>query len=259
MACKIYNTKIRLHCTFVSILFMPDHLIKSIQPYAIGIVFVLLYLAEHIFPQRPDHANAKHDLRNFGIGLINAGITFGGGYYFQKIIEWLNLHRIGLFNWISFPEYLSIGLQILLIDLNMYWWHRLNHTYSFLWKFHRFHHLDKQMNSTTALRFHAVELLLSYVFRLLVFPLFGFSIMAIVCYSFLFFPVVILHHSNLSIKETFDMLLRKVIVSPGMHRIHHSKKKEETDSNYSSVFPWWDAVFKTYRKKPIEPIQFGVE
>lgn len=238
---------------------MTENLIKSIQPYAIGIVFVLLYLGEHLFPQRHHHANAEHDFRNFGIGLINAGITFGGGYYFQKLIEWLNFRGIGLFNFVSFPSYLSIGLQILIIDLYMYWWHRLNHINSFLWRFHRFHHLDEQMNSTTALRFHVVELLLSYVFRLLVFPLFGFSITAIVLYSLIFFPVVILHHSNLSVNETVDMALRKWIVSPGMHRIHHSKKGEETNSNYSSVFPWWDALFKTYRKKPIEQIRFGVE
>ncbi|GAC1481070.1 MAG: hypothetical protein NVS1B13_02660 [Flavisolibacter sp.] len=141
----------------------------------------------------------------------------------------------------------------------MYWWHRFNHANTFLWRFHRFHHQDEEMNSTTALRFHTVELLLSYIFRLLLFPLFGFSIAAIVYYSLLFFPIVILHHSNLSVSVKTDNKFRKIFVSPNMHRIHHSNKREETDSNYSSVFTWWDRLFKTNRESPKGEIHFGVE
>ena len=235
------------------------YFIRTIQPYAIAIVFVLLYLAEHIFPQRKGHGSTSHDLKNFLAGAVNVGISFLGGFYFQKVIGWLNGHGYGLFNWLILPYFLSLPLQLLLLDLYMYGWHRLNHENSFLWRFHRFHHLDKEMNSTTALRFHAVELLLSYVFRMMVFPLFGFSITAIVVYSLLFFPVVILHHSNVFITDKADNLFRKLFVSPLMHRIHHSNKKEETNSNYSSVFPYWDKIFKTYRNKPKETIQFGVE
>ena len=222
-------------------------------------MFVLLYAAEHIFPQRINHGSRRHDIKNILVGGINLLITFLGGYCFQKAMVWLNGHGYGLFNWITLPHYVSLFLQLLLLDLYMYGWHRLNHVSSFLWRFHRFHHLDTEMNSTTALRFHAVELLLSYVFRILIFPFFGFSISAIVGYSLVFFPIVVFHHSNIFIADKTDRLFRKLFVSPRMHRIHHSNKTEETNSNYSSVFPWWDRLFRTYRNRPKEHIQFGVE
>ncbi len=238
---------------------MPDILIKTIQPYLIGGVFVMLYLAEHLFPQEVPLAPRKHDINNLLIGMVNAGITFLAGYYFQQVIQWLNLRHIGLFNLFALPFPLMLLFQILCLDLFMYGWHRINHVIPWLWSFHRFHHLDQRMNLTTALRFHVVELLLSYAFRLMVFPLLGFSLTAIVLYSLLFFPVVMLHHSNIAIREKVDLFIRHVIVTPRMHRIHHSQKKLETNSNYSSVFPWWDRIFHTYRNQPVAPIQFGVE
>ncbi len=238
---------------------MNEHLIKTLDPYVIAIAFVLLYLAEHIFPQQKKLGSLHHDLKNFSVGALNALFNFWGGYYFQQVIGWVNRHEFGVFNMIYLPIYFSFILQILLLDLYMYWWHRFNHVNGFLWRFHRFHHLDKEMNSTTALRFHTVELLLSYIFRLLIFPLFGFSITAIVYYSLIFFPIVILHHSNLFISARSDNIFRKIFVSPNMHRIHHSNKFEETNSNYSSVFPWWDRLFKTNLKTPKGNIHFGVE
>ena len=165
----------------------------------------------------------------------------------------------GLLNIISLPLWLTLLLQILFLDIFMYWWHRLNHQASFFWRFHRFHHVDPGMNSTTALRFHSIELILSYFARLLIFPLFGFSFTAILLYSLLFFPVVLLHHSNVAIREGLDLIMRRFIVTPRMHRIHHSNKVEETNSNYSSVFPWWDRLFNSYRRKPAKEITFGVE
>lgn len=238
---------------------MPDLLLKTIQPYLIGIVFVLLYLAEHFFPERQFPRSRIHDIKNIGIGFINTAITFIGGYYFQKCIQWLNLKHIGVFNLIHIPFYISLGFQIALLDLFMYCWHRLNHRVFFLWRFHRFHHVDEQMNITTALRFHGAELTLSYLARLLIFPLLGFSLTAILLYSFLFFPVVLLHHSNLRIKAGFDLALRHILVTPNMHRIHHSKKGAELNSNYSSVFSWWDSLFRSYRKEPDGPVDFGVD
>jgi sterol desaturase/sphingolipid hydroxylase (fatty acid hydroxylase superfamily) len=234
-------------------------MIRVIQPYAIGIVFLLLYLAEHIFPQRTDFKDTKHDLKNIGFGLINAVIILIGGFYFQEFISFLNHLDFGLFNLITLPFALNLAVQILCIDLFMYWWHRSNHGWAFLWRFHKFHHQDKKLNSTTALRFHVVEISLSYIARLMIFPFLGISITAILLYSLLFFPIVILHHSNISIKESLDLLIRKIIVTPHMHRIHHSRLPEETNSNYSSVFPWWDALFYSYRKKPIKEVDFGVD
>ena len=140
----------------------------------------------------------------------------------------------------------------------MYWWHRINHEWSFLWYFHKFHHVDTKLNSTTALRFHTGELLLSYVTKIIAFSLLGISLTAVLVHSVLLFPIIVFHHSNLKISERWDLFFRRFIVTPRMHRIHHSVIKSETNSNYSSVLPYWDMLFRSYVKKPSKEIEFGV-
>ena len=233
--------------------------VRSLQPFILGIAFVLLYFGENLIPEQTIRKRKKHDLINIAIGLGNGAFHFAVGYFFQLALEWFNHLPFGLFNFLPIPLWMSLPMQLILLDLFMYWWHRFNHTATFLWRFHRFHHLDEHMNSTTALRFHTVELTFSYLARLLLFPLFGFSTEAIIVYSLLFFPVVLLHHSNVRISECLDLKLRKLIVSPRMHRIHHSRKHLETNSNYGSVLPVWDRIFRSYRRTPEGPVSFGVD
>ncbi|MEP6627845.1 MAG: sterol desaturase family protein [Ginsengibacter sp.] len=237
---------------------MNEIIIKQLQPYILGASFLVIYIAEHLFPQRYGRSFSKHDALNTGVGVINGVIIFIAGYFFQQSIAWLNNRHVGLLYFFSLNTIIKLILQLLLIDLFMYWWHRYNHQSSFLWKFHQFHHADTAMNSTTALRFHMVELSLSYIARLLVFPLLGITVNAILVYSILFFPVVILHHSNIRISIQLDRLFRTLFVTPHMHRIHHSKIPTETNSNYSSLLPYWDIFFKTYKKKASTAIEFGL-
>ncbi len=233
--------------------------LKSLQPFVLGFAFVLLYFGENLIPEQATANRKNHDLINISIGCGNGIFNFAMGYFFQMALEWFHHLPFGLFNFLPLPVWISLPIQLILIDLFMYWWHRFNHTAVFFWRFHRFHHLDESMNITTALRFHTVELTFSYVARLLVFPLFGFSIQAIIVYSLVFFPVVLLHHSNIRISEAVDLFLRRLIVSPRMHRIHHSRKQVETNSNYSSVLPIWDKLFRSYRDKPEGPVSFGAD
>ena len=234
-------------------------LIKSAQPYTFGIIFLLIYAAEHVFPQRGDLIDTKHDLRNMFIGLINLVVVFSFGIYFQKIIVWAATKNFGLLYFLPWNGIAVIVFQFLIIDIIMYWWHRFNHTIPFFWRFHKFHHIDTKLNATTALRFHVVELILSFFFRLLFFVLLGIGLTAIVIHSILYLPVIIFHHSNLRISAKADNFLRTLLVTPGMHRIHHSVLPFETRSNYSSLLPWWDLIFKTNRQKPVQEIRFGVD
>ncbi len=238
---------------------MPDLLsfLKTLQPFLIGGAFGLLYLAEHVFPQKSHGINRPHDLKNLAVGIFNFVLVFLVGIYYQKGIVYLEAHHFGLFNLIELPFVLRIFLELLLLDLFMYWWHRANHTLRFLWKFHRFHHTDTDLNSTSALRFHTIELSLSYVARLLVFPLLGFSFLGIIIYSLVFTPVVVFHHSSVRINKKKDAFFRRFIVTPRMHRVHHSIIREETDSNFSSVFPWWDKIFGSFIKPYAEDVEFG--
>ncbi|MEO7532015.1 MAG: sterol desaturase family protein [Sediminibacterium sp.] len=238
---------------------MNSSLLQFIQPYAIAIAFLVVFIAEHIFPAHSEKKDVWHDVNNFALGVINGGLTFVCGYYFQQLMVYANGHHIGLFQWLHLPFWIALILQIVLIDISMYWWHRLNHSFDWLWRFHKVHHSDKSMNTSTVARFHFMELFLSFIFRIVFFPILGFSVTAILLYSFLFFPVVILHHSNIRISRSFDHLLRVLIVTPRMHRIHHSKKRVECDSNYSSVFPWWDSLFGSYIKEPEGgKVDFGI-
>ena len=140
----------------------------------------------------------------------------------------------------------------------MYWWHRINHEWHILWYFHKFHHVDTKLNSTSALRFHTGELLLSYIAKIIAFSILGISLSAVLVHALLFFPIVVFHHSNLKISERWDLFFRRFIVTPRMHRIHHSVIKSETNSNYSSVLPYWDKLFRSYVKQPAKDIEFGI-
>lgn len=233
-------------------------ILETVQPYTVAIVFVLTYSAEHIIPERTEIIDHKHDLKNIAMGLINLLVIAFAGLRFQQIIEWLNNKNFGILRIFNFSSFVQILIGVLLIDVFMYWWHRANHEWKFLWFFHKFHHQDKKLNSTSALRFHTGELLLSYVFKLLFFSLIGVSVSSILVHSIILFPIILFHHSNLRISERFDLYLRKFIVTPRMHRIHHSVIKSETNSNYSSFLPYWDMMFKSYTREPEKNIEFGI-
>ncbi len=225
----------------------------------VAVLFVGLYVAEHIVPARKIILSKKHDLANILTGALNLIIVFIGGYFLGKLLASVQAHHFGLLNLFSIPRTLHLMLQIIFIDLAMYWWHRINHLIPLFWRFHKFHHTDEQMNITTTLRFHPAEQLLSSLMKLTLFPLLGLTATGVLVYGFLFFPVILIHHSNISVSEKTDHIYRKLFVSPLMHRTHHSRIKKETDSNYGSVFPFWDRLFKSYTKKPSAPVNFGIE
>lgn len=232
--------------------------IKIITPYTLGIVFLLIYLSEHIFPQRKDLIDHKHDAINILVGLVNLVLVFTGGYYFQQFIEFTNARHFGILQLLQMPFFIELIAGVLFIDCFLYWWHRINHLVPFFWYFHKFHHKDEKMNSTTAVRFHTGELILSYVVKIILFPLLGVSLGSVLLHAFILFPVILFHHSNIKISMEKDLFLRKFFVTPQMHRLHHSVIKFDTDSNYSSILPYWDMIFKTYHKKTDKPVKFGI-
>jgi sterol desaturase/sphingolipid hydroxylase (fatty acid hydroxylase superfamily) len=228
------------------------------QPLAVGLVFLLTYLAEYLFPQRKELLKTSHDLKNIIVGLVNLLFSFLSGYYLQKLMIYASGQSFGLIPFAKMPVVLSVVLQILCIDIFVYWWHRVNHRIPILWRFHKFHHEDESMNTTTAVRFHTVELFFSVIAKAIFLTLMGATVTGLIAYGIFFFPVVLLVHSNIRVNEKADLLLRKLIVSPLMHRIHHSNIIVETNSNYGSIFPFWDWIFKSYRKIPIREIKFGL-
>ncbi|MGB3541654.1 sterol desaturase family protein, partial [Rubrivirga sp.] len=158
------------------------------------------------------------------------------------------------------PLWVRIVAAFLLIDVWMYAWHRLNHRVPFLWRLHRVHHSDAQMDVTTASRFHTGEIVLSSILRIGVIAALGVSAWELVLYETAMFAVVQFHHSNLGVSPGLDRALRAVIATPAMHKVHHSRWQPETDSNYGSLFSWWDRLFNSFRMRvDVSTIRLGLD
>lgn len=184
---------------------------------------------------------------NFGLGLLNAIAASLTTVWLSK---WLQQHSTwqGLFHDIQ-PIWLVGILSILILDLYMYFWHRLMHTWPLAWRFHSIHHTDRSMNVSTAYRFHAVEVIASYFPKILLIWFLGIAIKPLLIYELAFIFVIVFHHSNWALGYGCDRILSYFIVTPNYHRIHHSQIVEETNSNYASLLTVWDKIFHSFRQR----------
>jgi sterol desaturase/sphingolipid hydroxylase (fatty acid hydroxylase superfamily) len=194
---------------------------------------------------------------NFGLGAINSILA---SIWTIVITQFVMLPPIDLGLVAAIPNPVIAGsLSFLIIDLYMYFWHRAMHQLPLAWKFHQLHHTDRSMNVSTAYRFHPIEIISSSIPKLLLIWLLGISSNFGLIYELVFTVVVALHHSNLAISESIDRLFALVIVTPNLHRIHHSQVVAETNSNYGSVLNWWDRLFRTNNDRPdVINIQLGL-
>ena len=157
-------------------------------------------------------------------------------------------NHIGLFNHFEFSGALSLILGLIIFDLAIYLQHVLVHKVPLLWRFHRVHHSDVDLDVTSALRFHPVEILFSLSYKILIIIMFGLSAETILIFEILLNFMAMFNHSNMAIHPRLEGLLRGVIVTPQMHIIHHSIDRNESDLNYGFNLSIWDRLFKTYQK-----------
>jgi sterol desaturase/sphingolipid hydroxylase (fatty acid hydroxylase superfamily) len=137
----------------------------------------------------------------------------------------------------------GLGLDLLLLDGLIYWWHRWNHEWRLLWRFHGVHHLDRFLDSTSALRFHFGEVLLSALARACAILLIGFPLSSIIVFETLVLIATIFHHSDLRLPGWLEGLLSRLIITPSIHWVHHHRRRADTDSNYGTIFSFWDRLF----------------
>ncbi|MGH7998479.1 MAG: sterol desaturase family protein, partial [Brasilonema sp.] len=150
-------------------------------------------------------------------------------------------------------------IAFLLMDLTFYYWHRANHRFPFLWRFHNVHHIDPDLDVSTGFRFHFVEIVLSAGFRVLQVALIGVSVETYIIYELVFQVNTLFHHSNVRLPLGVERLLNMILVTPRMHSIHHSQVHDETNSNFSVVFSWWDRLHQTLQLNVFQPdIDIGV-
>lgn len=177
---------------------------------------------------------------------------------------WSADNQLGLLNNLSIelPILMIIGFTLLLRGFISFFTHLLNHKFAFLWRFHRVHHMDTELDVSSTVRFHPLEMVFSLIVGLPLVVLFGLSPWVMIFYELLDISVVLFSHSNIRIPTRINNSLRLFIVTPELHRVHHSTVEVETNSNYSAVFPIWDIIFKTFRtttKQPTNVMPLGLD
>jgi sterol desaturase/sphingolipid hydroxylase (fatty acid hydroxylase superfamily) len=158
-----------------------------------------------------------------------------------------NEHGIGLLNLVELYSPVKLAISILVLDYTLYFWHELNHKFPFLWRFHNVHHVDLDLDISTASRFHAGELLISSFFRVLQVFVFGIDLPTLIFFETCITAFAQFHHSNVNLSIRLERALNLIFVTPRMHGIHHSIVRNETDSNYGTIFTFWDRLHKTLR------------
>ena len=169
---------------------------------------------------------------------------------------------LGLFNIIKAPDWVAVLVSVIVLDLVIYLQHVMFHAVPALWRLHRMHHADLEFDVTTGLRFHPVEMLLSMGIKLAVVVALGPPALAVLIFEVLLNATAMFNHSNIRLPMLLDSFLRLVVVTPDMHRVHHSIIPEETNSNFGFNLPWWDILLGTYKAQPKaghEGMTIGIE
>jgi sterol desaturase/sphingolipid hydroxylase (fatty acid hydroxylase superfamily) len=213
----------------------------------VGGVFLTLLVLEALRPLRPSvEPKPRRLARNLGLaGLGAALLTLLQTPLLVPVAEWARREHLGLLNRVNLPLAAEIGVAVLLLDYTLWHWHWLTHRVPLLWRFHLVHHVDLDLDASTALRFHFGELALSVPYRLAQVVVIGADPLAVSLWQALLVASILFHHSNLRLPAGLERILVRLIVTPRMHGIHHSDYENETNSNWSSLFSAWDYVHGT--------------
>jgi sterol desaturase/sphingolipid hydroxylase (fatty acid hydroxylase superfamily) len=231
----------------------------SVLVVAAGFLFFTAW--ESIAPlRRTLEPKLQHVIRNLSIGGISLAIlTILQAPVLTPLAQWARDHRVGLLNRVNMPAPLATAIAIILLDYTLWWWHRANHQVPFLWRFHLPHHIDLDLDASTALRFHFGELTLSIAYRSLQILVIGTTVFQLWLWQTILFASILFHHSNTRLPLGFERFLVRFIVTPRMHGIHHSDRMNETNSNWSSFFSIWDYMHNTILLNVSQPeITIGV-
>ncbi len=215
-------------------------------------IFVVMAIWEVLSPRRPQPiARAGRWPSNLGMVVLDSVLvrlliptTAVGLAAFAQRHEW------GLWHALQAPVWLALIASLLLLDLTIYLQHVLFHAVPVLWRLHRMHHTDLEFDLTTGARFHPLEILLSLGIKLGVIVALGSPATAVLVFEVLLNATSMFNHGNVRLPMPLDRLLRRILVTPDMHRVHHSWHPDETNANFGFNLPWWDRLFGTYRAQP---------
>ena len=215
-------------------------------------VLVTMMAWEFIAPRRPlEYSRPWRWGNNLGLVVLNTLLVrlilpLGA----VGVAEIAQREGWGFLNLVALPLWGKVALAVLLLDLAIYLQHVAFHALPLLWRLHRMHHADQDFDVTTGLRFHPLEILLSMLIKMALAAALGAPPMAVVLFEVVLNATAMFNHGNVKFSLGFDRALRLLVVTPDMHRVHHSVLQKETDSNFGFNLPWWDRLFGTYRPQP---------
>lgn len=215
-------------------------------------IFGMMAVWELVAPRRRLHASKLlRWFNNIGLVFLNSlllRLVFPaaavGMALFAREQAW------GLFNYLQIPVWLAVAASVVTMDLFIYLQHVMVHAVPALWRLHRVHHADLDFDVTTGARFHPLEILLSMLIKFAVILLLGAPVVAVVIFEVILNATSMFNHANVRLPARVDGFLRWVVVTPDMHRVHHSVEDDETNSNFGFNLPWWDRLLGTYRDQP---------
>ena len=214
-------------------------------------MLIVMMLLEWQYPARKSAIkNSTRWFANFGLVIVSsvvARLTVPIGL--TAIALYNQEHAIGLFNMFSLPSVIEVILSLLLLDILIYWQHRLFHKVPFLWRLHKVHHADAHVDSSTGLRFHPIEIVLSILIKLLAVTAFGIPAIAVLVFEITLNGLALFNHANIRLPNVIEKPLRLILMTQILHRIHHSQVVSETNSNYGFSVIWWDKLFGSYKEK----------
>jgi sterol desaturase/sphingolipid hydroxylase (fatty acid hydroxylase superfamily) len=218
-------------------------------------LFALFAGLEALLPRRARSlARARRWATNLAITVLNATLLRGLAVLLPLLAIGAALDAgargAGLFNQVGWPGWVEFLLAVLILDLAIWTQHLITHKVPLFWRFHRMHHADRDMDVTTGFRFHPVEILASMGLKIGLVYLLGPSALAVLVFEILLSGTSLFNHANLALPQGLDRLVRLVLVTPDMHRVHHSVRREEHDSNYGFCLSVWDRIFRTHVPEP---------
>jgi sterol desaturase/sphingolipid hydroxylase (fatty acid hydroxylase superfamily) len=220
-----------------------------------------MLLAEAVAPlRRTVEPKPRRIARNLSAGGVSlAVVTLLNVPLLQPLASWIVRERVGMLHAVEWPRWIETAAAIILLDYTLWWWHWANHRVPFLWRFHLVHHVDRDLDTSTALRFHFGELALSVPIRAVQMLVIGVDPQSLWLWQTILFGSILFHHANVRIPIRVESFLVRLIVTPRMHGIHHSDRMDETNSNWSSLLSAWDFLHRTLRLDvPQEQLAIGV-
>lgn len=215
-------------------------------------MLLIVGLIEFVIPRRKlQFSKLTRWSNNLGLVFLNTGLV--------KVILpltapalalYAQTQGIGIFNWYQVDPTLAILLSVIILDMIIYIQHALFHALPLLWRLHRMHHADMDYDVTTGLRFHPIEILLSMGIKFMAVLILGPPVAAVIAFEVLLNATAMFNHGNIKLPKGLDSFLRLFLVTPDMHRVHHSTDLGEAHKNFGFNLPWWDYLFGTYKAQP---------